>query len=96
MTHESSAGELPVASEQATRQRSGSLFRKEALEYHSRPLEAGEALHVLGAWADLYYWGLLLLVIVGLVLSYVVHVGSDRLLVVLVPPLKTLVEYLHG
>lgn len=96
MTHESTVGELPATTEPATRQRSSALFRKEALAYHSRPLEAGEALHVLGAWAELYYWALLLLVIGGLALSYVVHVGSDRLLVVLVPPLQTLLEYLHG
>ena len=71
-------------------------FREEALEYHRRPPEYGEALRVSGAWADRCYRGLLALVVVGLVVCAFVRVGDEPLLFVLIPSLRTLLESWRG
>ena len=72
------------------------LFREEALEYQARQRGPGELVRLSSAWMDRAYWGLLALVAAGLVAGLLVRVGTDPLLVVLVPPLKTLVERLSG
>lgn len=72
------------------------LFREEAVEYQARQRGPGELVRLSAAWLEWAYWGLLALVAAGLVAGLVVRVGGDRLLFVLVPPVKTLVERLSG
>jgi hypothetical protein len=72
------------------------LFREEAVEYQARQRGPGELVRLSSAWLDRAYWGLLALVAAGLAAGLLVRVGTDPLLVVLVPPLKTLVERLGG
>ena len=72
------------------------LFREEAIEYQARQRGPGELLRLSTAWLDWAYWGLLALVGAGLVAGLLVRVGTDPLLFILVPPLKTLLERLHG
>ena len=72
------------------------LFREEALEYQARQRGPGELLRLSAAWLDWSYWSLLALVAAGLVAGLLVRVGTDPLLFILVPPLKTLFERLHG
>jgi hypothetical protein len=72
------------------------LFREEAVEYQARQRGPGELVRLTSAWLDWSYWGLLALVVAGLVAGFLVRAGGDPLFFVLVPPLKTLVERLGG
>jgi hypothetical protein len=72
------------------------LFREEALEYQARQRGPGEPLRLSAAWLEWSYWGLLALAAAGLVAGFLVRVGADPLLFVLVPPLKMAIERLHG
>jgi hypothetical protein len=72
------------------------LFREEALEHQARQRGPGELVSLSPPWLEWSYWGLLALVAAGLVAGFLVRVGPDPLLFVLVPPLKTLVEHLGG
>ena len=72
------------------------LFREEALEFRARQRGPGELLRLSGSRLEWAYRGLLALVAAGLVASVLVRVGADPLLVVLVPPLRSLFERLHG
>lgn len=58
------------------------LFRREALEHHSRAAERPSTLDV-PRWSTLGYWALLVLVVLGIVASLVVRVDGERLLSVL-------------
>lgn len=71
MTNGAKHDDLPAVPQQQTavQEKSISLFRKEALEYHTRMIDHGEPLPALGKWADWYYWGILMLVAFGLVVS---------------------------
>jgi len=72
------------------------LFREEAVEYQARQRGPGELVRLSSARLDWAYRGLLALIAAGLVAGLLVRVGTDPLLLVLVPPLKTLVERLGG
>jgi hypothetical protein len=72
------------------------LFREEALEYRARQRGPGGLVRLSARWLEWAYWGLMVLIAAGLGASLLVRVGPDPLLVVLVPPLKTLLEGFRG
>ncbi|MGR6967852.1 hypothetical protein ACU610_25660 [Geodermatophilus sp. URMC 61] len=53
---------------------SADLFRREALEYRSRPRQPGAVLQVGAPWVRWLYWVVLALVAVGLALAFTVRV----------------------
>ena len=69
------------------------LFRGEALESAQQHRGPGELLRASAAWTERAFWGLLALVVAGLVASLLVRVGDEPLLSLIVPALKTV---LHG
>jgi hypothetical protein len=70
------------------------LFREEAVDHQARQRGPGEPLRLATAWLEWSFWGLLALVAAGMVAGFAIRVGSDPLLFVLVPPLKSLFERL--
>jgi hypothetical protein len=70
------------------------LFRAEAIEFLRNQHKPGELVRASSSGTDRAYWALLALVLFGVAAGFVVRVGPDPLVYVLIPAVKTLVERL--